>query len=228
MAARVRQKPADGPAPRPRLTRRRVIDAAFALVEEHGVEHLSMRTLGASLGVEGMAIYRHVRDKDDLLDAVAARLLEELDLSAARRPRQSWQQVVRRMVDAWVALADGYPHSFPLLYRDRPPTALDLQPAELVIGSLLAAGFSPPQAARAYRTVNSFVDGVLLGRSISGYDPETDLWHHVPAELIHGLPAVRAARSTLVGLTGDKVITHGVRALLLGIERIGSQTHAQS
>src|SRR5258708_6497761 len=59
-------------AARAPLTRERVIEAAVELADRGGIESLSMRKLGQELGVEGMALYRHVRAKDAILDGVIA------------------------------------------------------------------------------------------------------------------------------------------------------------
>ena len=85
------------------LTRQRILRAALKLIDRDGLDALSMRKLGATLGVEGMALYRHVGSKGRLLEGVAELLLEQLDVrptgsaswidadhpsrSRARRPR---------------------------------------------------------------------------------------------------------------------------------------------
>ncbi|MHB8470723.1 MAG: TetR family transcriptional regulator, partial [Gaiellaceae bacterium] len=75
------------------LSRRRVVEAALALVDAEGTAALSMRRLGRELGVEGMALYTHVRDKADLLDAVAELVLAELDVEFDRSA--PWQERIR-------------------------------------------------------------------------------------------------------------------------------------
>src|SRR5918911_4494229 len=57
-------------AARTPLDRRRVLAAAVEFIDEHGLETLTMRRMGAHLGVEGMALYRHVTGREDLLDGV--------------------------------------------------------------------------------------------------------------------------------------------------------------
>lgn len=58
------------------LTRERVLDAALDFVDTHGLPALSMRKLGAGLGVEAMSLYRHVPNKDALLDGLVDRVME--------------------------------------------------------------------------------------------------------------------------------------------------------
>jgi AcrR family transcriptional regulator len=62
-------------APWGSINREQIIDAAVRAVRARGYEHLTIRSLAADLGVSPMALYHHVRDKDDLLDEVVDRLL---------------------------------------------------------------------------------------------------------------------------------------------------------
>ena len=74
-----RARPTPRPAPRVPLSRERVLDAAFALADETGVESLSMRRLAKTLGVEAMSLYNHVGSKDDLLDGLVELVFEEIE-----------------------------------------------------------------------------------------------------------------------------------------------------
>ncbi len=60
------------------LNRALIAETALSLIDERGLDQLSMRKLGAELGVEAMSLYNHVDNKDDLLDAVADRLYERI------------------------------------------------------------------------------------------------------------------------------------------------------
>src|SRR3954466_8031732 len=60
------------------LDRGRILQAAVDFIDEHGLAALTMRRLGASLGVEGMALYRYVPGREDLLDGVVNRVVETL------------------------------------------------------------------------------------------------------------------------------------------------------
>src|SRR5262245_32508070 len=97
------------------LTRARIAASALDLIERESLERLSMRRLGAELGVEGMALYTHVRNKDDLLNAVAELVLEELDAPYDRKA--SWQERMRSGALAWATLQERYPRAFPLVFR---------------------------------------------------------------------------------------------------------------
>src|SRR3982750_3587331 len=80
-----------------RLTRERIVDEALALVEREGADGLTMRNLGAALGVDPTAVYRHFRDKDELLQAMADRLFGEM--ADGIRAHDDWRDVLRD--NAW-------------------------------------------------------------------------------------------------------------------------------
>ena len=61
------------------LSRERILDAAIELVDEEGIEALSMRKLGQALGYEAMSLYNHVANKDDLLDGILDLVLAEME-----------------------------------------------------------------------------------------------------------------------------------------------------
>src|SRR5258706_15273309 len=61
------------------LSRDRILDTALAIVDEEGIEALSMRKLGQALGYEAMSLYNHVANKDDLLDGILDLVLAEME-----------------------------------------------------------------------------------------------------------------------------------------------------
>jgi AcrR family transcriptional regulator len=76
------------------LSRARIAEAALELIDGEGMSGLSMRKLGAALGVEAMSLYHYVRNKDDLLDAVLDRLYLEIDLPEVET--QEWEAAIRQ------------------------------------------------------------------------------------------------------------------------------------
>ena len=77
---------------RPPLTRDRILDAAIRLADEGGLESVSMRKVGHALGVEAMSLYNHVANKDDLLDGMVERVIDEFELP----DDGDWEHAVRR------------------------------------------------------------------------------------------------------------------------------------
>jgi AcrR family transcriptional regulator len=142
------------------LTRRRILRTAIAMIDRDGLDALSMRRLGAALGVEAMALYRHVPNKQGLLEGVTEILLEELELPSG--DSKSW-------ADAWTALAHSYrrlarshPGAFRLLALSPLSTAARFERARAPVAILRDAGFDERQAERAFGTLLSYADGFLL------------------------------------------------------------------
>src|SRR3954453_22979700 len=100
------------------IKREDVLDATLALAEERGLDAGSMREVARRLGVTPMALYRHVGDKQGLLDGLVERLLEELPDPAPRLP---WQERLRRLGESLRATARRHPDVFLMLLR-RPAT----------------------------------------------------------------------------------------------------------
>ena len=167
------------------LTRERVAAAALELIERGSLEQLSMRRLGAELGVEGMALYGHVRNKDDLLNAVAELVLEDLDFPGDRDAH--WQERIRRGALAWAALQERYPRAFPLVFRGGLQTEKVRLLTEDILDALRTAGFDAREAAECYQAFVVLLDGALVGKS--SWD-EADL----RAAWRHGAAAVDADR----------------------------------
>jgi len=145
------------------LTRAAIVKRALKLGETEGLDAVSLRRLASEFGVTPMALYRHVRDKQDLINAMAELVMEGLDLTVGFRPSMSWTDRVRRAL---------------LNFRDQMqerPLALQLQiayggdnissfwrPIEDVLGILLSAGFKPRDASKLIRIVSNLLAGYLL------------------------------------------------------------------
>ena len=77
------------------LNRERVLRAAVAFADQHGIDSLSMRKLGQELGVEAMSLYNHVTKKDDLLNGMLDTVLGEIDMSAGGT---DWKSCMRHRI----------------------------------------------------------------------------------------------------------------------------------
>ncbi len=186
--------------------------------DAEGLDAVSMNRLGQELGTTAMALYRHVDSKQALLAAMAERIFAELDLDQAAEQGGAggWREVVAGVVHAWADLMAAHPRTVRLLYSDRPVTRQDLLPAKVMIEAMLADGFPPDLAARAYRTVVLFVDSVLLAAPL---DPDAGHagWQGLPPECLSEMPAVATAAPYVDALTYREVFDFGLRLLLDGI-----------
>lgn len=150
------------------LSRERILEAAVDFVDREGLEALSMRKLGAELGVEAMSLYNHVPGKDALLDGMVEVLLRDLDVPPEG---DDWEVRVRESYRRFRRLAHGHPNVFPLLIV-RPPDTMDgAWLVESFLDALQKAGFDAGTALQAYRTLTSFTVGYVTSE-IRGFAME--------------------------------------------------------
>lgn len=135
--------------------------AAAELADLEGVAALTLRALAASMGVGVMSIYHHVRDKEDLLDALVDRVFEEIESPDPAAP--DWRAELRRRSVSLHAVLVRHPWVTTLLESrtssSRPAT---LAHHEAVLATLLGAGCGPSTAARAYVLLDAVVYGLAL------------------------------------------------------------------
>ena len=162
------------------------------MIDRDGLGALSMRRLGAALGVEAMALYRHVPNKEGLLEGVTEILLEELELPSD--DEQSWTGAWTALAHSYRRLAHSHPGAFRLLALSPMSTAARFERARAPVAILRAAGFDERQAERAFRTLLSYADGYLL-REL--------------AERDRGLSPDEA----------EAAFDFGIRTILVGLER---------
>src|SRR5688572_24576367 len=74
------------------LSHERVLRAAVALADQRGIGSLTMRRLGQELGVEAMSLYKHVKNKDDLLDGIVDLVVGDIDVPPTGTP---WKEAMR-------------------------------------------------------------------------------------------------------------------------------------
>lgn len=158
------------PSARVRLDRERIVDVAISFIDEHGLPGLTMRRLGAILGVEAMALYRYVPSKEELLDAVVETLVSSMkaDPEVLDAPSDGWQDFLQRMAHGVRRVALDHPKAFPLV-ASRPPEAPWLRPplrsldwVEAFLSGLKQEGFTDEAAVAGYRAFTSFLLGHLL------------------------------------------------------------------
>jgi AcrR family transcriptional regulator len=140
------------------LTRSRIAEAALAIVDRDGLDALSMRRLGAELGVEGMAIYRHFPNKAAVLAGVVDALLAELVIPPPSHV--PWPEVFREVSRAYRALLLRHPHAIPLLAALPLTDPAAARAAGAVMALLREAGFDAQAALKTLATITSYVVGV--------------------------------------------------------------------
>ncbi len=171
---------------RTRLTRARVLAAAVALADADGIQSLTMRRLGAALGVEAMSLYHHVANKDDVLDGMVDTVFAEIELADAT----DWRTAMRdRAVSARAALT-RHPWAIGVMESRTNPGPATLYHHDAVLGILRRAGFSVGMSAHAFSLLDSYIYGFAL--------QETSLPFDTPEE------TAEVAQAILDGAPGDQ------------------------
>ncbi|WP_347060532.1 TetR/AcrR family transcriptional regulator C-terminal domain-containing protein [Blastococcus sp. HT6-30] len=152
------------------LDRRRILGAAIEFIDDNGLTALTMRRLGAHLGVEAMALYRYVPGREQLLDGVVESVVDELygDPDVHLSAVHGWQDYLQRLAHGVRRIALAHPEVFPLV-ATRPPAAPWVRPplrslrwVESFLDTLVDSGFPEEAAVAAYRAYSSFLLGHLL------------------------------------------------------------------
>ena len=113
------------PAGRRPLDRRIILREAVRFVDAHGRDRLTIRWLGAELGVEASALYRSIPGRDQLLDGVEETVMDEFSLTTMDLDRPgTWQEFLQQMAHAVRAIAREHPQVFPLVASRLPPGAV--------------------------------------------------------------------------------------------------------
>lgn len=139
------------------LTLERIVDAALDLIDRAGLDGLSMRKLGAALGVEAMALYHHVGSKERLLGAVAQRLDQEI--ADTLDTPGDWLGALRQMARGCRAVARRHPTAVPLLAQCEAGGKTYLY---IVNERLRAAGFDPVLVTLILHVVDCYAIGAAL------------------------------------------------------------------
>ena len=143
-------------APRAPLSRERVLRTAVEVADRSGIDAVSMRKLGQELGVEAMALYRHVRSKDEILDGIVEVIVGEIEV-----PHEAvdWKAALQQLIMAARVVMLRHPWA-PRVIVDR----AEVGPALLahidaVLGILFSGGFSVELAHHALHVLGSRVLG---------------------------------------------------------------------
>lgn len=153
------------PVPRKRrgLSRQAIVERAIGIGNAEGLDAVSLRRLAADFGVTPMALYRHVKDKQDLVNAMTEVVLEGMDLKVGFRPSMTWSDRARRAMTNFKEQMDARPLALPLAIAytgDGFPGFWRM--TEDLLSILLEAGFARREATILIRVLSNLLSGYLL------------------------------------------------------------------
>ena len=154
------------------LKRAAIVTRALKIGETEGLNAVSLRRLASEFGVTPMALYRHVRDKQDLINTMGEFVMEGIDLTVGFRASMSWTDRMRRAMLNFRDQMDARPLALQLqiAYSGDNLSAF-WRPIEDVLGILLSAGFKPREASKLIRIVSNLLAGYLLLVRPAGPNP---------------------------------------------------------
>jgi AcrR family transcriptional regulator len=205
------------------LSPARVLQAAVALADESGLEAFSMRGFAQELGVVPMALYKHVANKDELLDGMVDIVFAEIEPPTAGA---DWRAAMRRR--ALSARAALKRHGWAIgLMESRQPGPANLRHHDAVLGCLRGAGFPFGMAVHAYSVQDAYIYGFALQERDLGFETPQSAGEAVQrrAERIGALDAYPhlvelAARLPESGYDPDLEFAWGLDLILDGLDRL--------
>lgn len=209
------------------LDRDHVLKVALDLMDQVGLEGLTLRRLATELGVQAPALYWHFANKQDLLDQMAEALIgndhSPVAPVAPIGPGRPWDDWLRDEARARRAVLVGRRDAALLAARTK-PTDSAFAGVEKELTALVAAGFTPADALLAIFTLGNYVAGFALEEQAEKRARPEE--HPVPtperleawiARTLDGLPALAAAVREIGDPQGDAVFERGVETIIMGL-----------
>jgi TetR/AcrR family tetracycline transcriptional repressor len=203
---------------RPGLTRHTIVETALRLLDQVGLDGLTVRRLAADLGVQSPALYWHLHSKQELLDAMA----DAITLAAGMGPPrhgESWQHWLTRRARAYRRSLLAHRDGARIVANARmSPATLRMLDQELT--AMVDCGFTPVLALRTIMAIAHYVNGFVLQEQTERQE-DTEPPADEPAamaELPDGgdwstlLVAIREGGSPL----GEEAFEYGLQALIDG------------
>ena len=216
---------------RNRLTRERVLRAAIAHADATGLQAVSMRTLAEVLGVAPMALYRHVANRDDLVDGMVDIVFGEIDLPAG----QDWRAAMRQRAISVRDVLSRHRWAIGLMESRGNPGPANLRHHDAVIGSLRAAGFDMATVAHAYSLLDGYIYGFALTKMNLPFDSGDDvagmaqtMLEPFPVDEYPNLTAFITEHAMKPGYDFGDEFEYGLDVILDSLARIGYQPEGQS
>src|SRR5664279_1444077 len=217
------------PSRRPGLTRDQVLTAAMTIVDEGGVDDLTMRRLGQALDRNPMAVYRHAMDKDILLDGLVERVISHFVVprQADQNTDLDWAAALRETAHRFRRAALAHPRIVPTMVTRslsgplalRPPGML--RPLEELLELFAGAGFDQHGALHAARLYTGYLYQHLL-HEIQEHVDNPDETDEVLRLGLHRLaitqfPRLRALATILAAYDGATELDEGLSIVIAGL-----------
>ena len=202
------------------LSRERILKTALHIVDEEGLEGLSMRRIAGELNATPMALYNHVPNKDALLAGVVGLLLDEIDLS--RLDPSDPPAALKVGYGAFRKAVLHHPNLLPIMCRKGDWTPDSMRPVELALSLLRAMGFSDEEAVQAHWALTGMTLGHVMWQMMSPlFDGDEAAEHALAGKRmlpISEFPCIHGALPFMEDCDMDAVFEFGIDSLIAGFE----------
>jgi AcrR family transcriptional regulator len=171
------------------LNRDRVLAAAVALADELGIEPVSMRRLAEELGVVPMALYKHVADKDELLDGMVDRVIDEIE---PPDPDLTWRDAVRTRILSARTVLLRHPWARRVMEGRTTPTPTVLGYMDSTIAMFTAGGLSVDLTHHVMHAFGSRIFGFTQELFSDSSSPTPEMPAEAAAQLATAFPHIFA------------------------------------
>lgn len=212
----------ESPTRRQPLTKERILRAAIDLADRQGLGALTMRRLGSELGVEAMSLYKHVANKDEILDGMVEAVFGEIKIP---EDGADWREAMRQRATSAREILSR--HSWAIvLFESRiftGPSALRY--IDSILGNLMSAGFSTENAGHTFWVLDCYVYGQVIQETSLPYASTEEMADTPAASLdqatMEEYPNLGAMyqHTPESGYSVDKEFEFGLELILDGLER---------
>ena len=145
--------------PRQPLTKERILQAAVDVADRDGLGALTMRRLGKDLGFEAMAIYKHVANKEEILEGMLELVIGRIEIP---EEGADWKDAMRRRAVSAREVLTRHSWAIGLLEAGTATGPTSLRYFNAILGNLRSAGFPMEDVAHAFSLLDSYVYGQVI------------------------------------------------------------------
>ena len=198
------------------LTKQKIIDTAIELIENEGLESLSMRKLASKLGIEAASLYNHFSNKSELFDFIQEHLYSQIPFHSLEK---NWQNHLTELAMQTRQGLLKYP-KIALLFATRPTiTDSSLKQAEFTLNLLIKAGFKKSEVLSIFRNLHVFILGHVLAEvgQAPGDDGQEPTLKNIN---INNYPSLKKSYSYKSNIDFEKGFILGLQCQINGLEKL--------